>query len=227
MFTADKDFAQETVNFEMAIATANRLKPAFVIVTLEQFVARQPAASGEVLGWLGILQDEAREYPAAETNHRAAIDRQPGFDWLHNNLGYNLLLQGKSQEAAAEFRQALTINASSALARNNLGLALAADSKDALLQWQSVSDPATVHNNLAAILIEQGRYSEARKELNLALGYKPDHMAALANLALCSDLDGKPAQVVLPAKAHAAKGDGSLHKVGRAFARVFTTTETR
>ena len=24
MFTADKDFAQETVNFEMAIATANR-----------------------------------------------------------------------------------------------------------------------------------------------------------------------------------------------------------
>ena len=32
-FTADKDFAQETVNFQMAIATANRLKPAFVIVT--------------------------------------------------------------------------------------------------------------------------------------------------------------------------------------------------
>src|SRR5262245_61957497 len=33
MFTSDKDFAQETVNFEMAIATANRLKPAFVLVT--------------------------------------------------------------------------------------------------------------------------------------------------------------------------------------------------
>ena len=33
MFTSDRDFAQETVNFEMAIATANRLKPAFVIVT--------------------------------------------------------------------------------------------------------------------------------------------------------------------------------------------------
>jgi 3',5'-cyclic AMP phosphodiesterase CpdA len=33
MFAADKDFAQETANFEMAIATANRLKPAFVIVT--------------------------------------------------------------------------------------------------------------------------------------------------------------------------------------------------
>jgi len=33
MYTKDVDFAQETVNFEMAIATANRLKPAFVVVT--------------------------------------------------------------------------------------------------------------------------------------------------------------------------------------------------
>ena len=33
MFTADKDFAQETANFEFAIASANRLKPAFVVVT--------------------------------------------------------------------------------------------------------------------------------------------------------------------------------------------------
>jgi 3',5'-cyclic AMP phosphodiesterase CpdA len=33
MFTADKDFAQETANFEFAIASLNRLRPAFVIVT--------------------------------------------------------------------------------------------------------------------------------------------------------------------------------------------------
>lgn len=33
MFTANKDFAQETANFEFAIASANRLKPAFVVVT--------------------------------------------------------------------------------------------------------------------------------------------------------------------------------------------------
>jgi 3',5'-cyclic AMP phosphodiesterase CpdA len=32
-FSANKDFAQETANFEFAIATANRLKPAFVVVT--------------------------------------------------------------------------------------------------------------------------------------------------------------------------------------------------
>jgi 3',5'-cyclic AMP phosphodiesterase CpdA len=33
MFTDNADFAQETANFEFAIATANRLRPAFVIVT--------------------------------------------------------------------------------------------------------------------------------------------------------------------------------------------------
>ncbi|MGI8744844.1 MAG: metallophosphoesterase [Bryobacteraceae bacterium] len=33
MYTGDKGFAQETANFEFAIATANRLKPAFVVIT--------------------------------------------------------------------------------------------------------------------------------------------------------------------------------------------------
>src|SRR3989454_4065184 len=33
MYTANQDFAQETANFEFAIAAANRLRPAFVVVT--------------------------------------------------------------------------------------------------------------------------------------------------------------------------------------------------
>ena len=33
MYTENKGFAQETANFEFAIATANRLKPAFVVLT--------------------------------------------------------------------------------------------------------------------------------------------------------------------------------------------------
>jgi hypothetical protein len=33
MWTSDADFQQESANFEFAIATANRLKPAFVVVT--------------------------------------------------------------------------------------------------------------------------------------------------------------------------------------------------
>lgn len=33
MITADKGFEQETANFEFAVATANRLKPAFIVIT--------------------------------------------------------------------------------------------------------------------------------------------------------------------------------------------------
>src|SRR5438093_11158404 len=33
MYTANADFAQETANFEFAIAAANRVHPAFVVVT--------------------------------------------------------------------------------------------------------------------------------------------------------------------------------------------------
>ena len=33
MFTGNKDFAQETANFEFAVASVNRLRPAFVIIT--------------------------------------------------------------------------------------------------------------------------------------------------------------------------------------------------
>lgn len=33
MFTDNKDFAQETANFEFAVATVNRLHPAFVVIT--------------------------------------------------------------------------------------------------------------------------------------------------------------------------------------------------
>src|SRR5438034_6325323 len=32
MYSANKDYAQETVNFEFAIATANRLRPKFVVI---------------------------------------------------------------------------------------------------------------------------------------------------------------------------------------------------
>jgi hypothetical protein len=63
--------------------------------------------------------------------------------------------------------------------------------------WQTAADPASAHNNLATVWMEKGNYVEARKELELALGYNRAHPAALRNLALLTRLDGKtPAPVV-------------------------------
>lgn len=188
---------------DLAVQLAKTLRimrlPVEAKASLEHFVERNPDASADVLSWLAIAQDEAGEYASAERNHRAAIGKQPRSDSLYNNLGYNLLLQSKHQEAAVEFRRALDIAPLSAVARNNLGLATASDPKDAMQHWQSVSDPATAHNNMAAVLIEKGNYAEARKELELALRYRNDHQAALKNLNLVSELDGGASETRLTA----------------------------
>ena len=159
---------------------------------LESFETAHPQRSSAVLSWLAMLDDDEGKAKSAEGLYRRAIALEPESDLLHNNLGYNLLLQGRSGEAAAEFRTALTLNPQSVIARNNLGTALTADPKEAVLHWQSVSDPATAHNNLAAVLMEQGDFEGARKELAIALGYRKDHPAVLRNLRLLSDREGVP-----------------------------------
>jgi 3',5'-cyclic AMP phosphodiesterase CpdA len=59
MYTDNKSFEQETANFEFAIATANRLKPAFIVVTGD--LINQPANAAQ-----------AAEY------HRIAAKLNPG-----------------------------------------------------------------------------------------------------------------------------------------------------
>jgi Flp pilus assembly protein TadD len=175
------------------------------IAVLVSFCNQHSTASPELLSLLGILRDDAGDFPGAERAYRDAIQVSPKLAYLHNNLGYNLLLQAKPKAAVQEFEQALAIEPRSQFANNNLGLALLAggtdngEAKEALMHWQSVSGPATAHNNLATVLIQQKRYAEARKELGIALGYERKLPAALENLALVSELDGKPA-VQAPAR---------------------------
>src|SRR5205823_2944323 len=127
--------------------------------------------------------------------HRKALELNRTADSLHNNLGYNLLMQMKNDEAAAEFREALRLNPHSQVAHNNLGLALANQNAtgEAVANWQTAADAAIAHNNLAAVWIEKGNYPGARKELEISLGYNKSLSAALRNLELVSRLDGNPA----------------------------------
>lgn len=165
------------------------------IASLSAFLQAHPQTSPAYVSWLGILYDETGQWTSGEPDHRKALDLSPQQDSLHNNLGYNLLMQKNLAGAEAEFREALRLNPASQVARNNLGLALAEQNanQQAVANWQSASDAASAHNNLAAVLIEKGNYPEARKELNIALGYNRAHPAALKNLELVSRLDGSAA----------------------------------
>jgi tetratricopeptide (TPR) repeat protein len=165
------------------------------IAGLEAFLKEHSESGAEYFSWLGILRDESGLWPLGEPAHRKALELTPGADYLHNNLGYNLLMQDKNDEAALEFQEALKLNPGSQMARNNLGIALAHSNAtaQAVANWQSTSDPATAHNNLAAVWMEKGNYPEARRELDLALGYNRAHPAAIRNLELVARLDGSPA----------------------------------
>lgn len=191
------------------------------IGVLVTFCNRNASPPPELLSLLGILRDDAGQYGEAEKTYRVALAAGQELAYLHNNLGYNLLLQGRAKEAADEFRAALILEPHSRLANDNLGLALLAEwktdeqPKEALLRWESVSGPATAHNNLATVLIEQRRYPEARKELEIALSYQRDHPAALANLHLLTELDGKPAVVSQSAARNARAG--FWKRVGKVF----------
>jgi len=199
------------------------------IASLDTFLKTHPQTAPEFDSWAGILRDETGDRAAAEASHRKAIELAPTQDTLHNNLGYNLLQQKKFEAAAAEFREALRLNPASLVARNNLGLALAnLDAAQAIASWQSASDPATAHNNLAAVWIEKGNYAEARKELHIALGYNRSHAAALKNLELVSRLDGNPAGLLGSPPANASENRWQRWKTGikRLFVGPLENTET-
>jgi Flp pilus assembly protein TadD len=183
------------VELELVSALRDLNQRPEAIASLNAFLQANPQTAPKYQSWLGILLDEIGQWTAGEPAHRKALEMGPAQDSLHNNLGYNLLMQKKMAEAAVELREALRLNPASEVARNNLGMALAGENSNqqAVASWQSVSDPATAHNNLAAVLIQKGNYPEARKELEIALGYNRTHPAALRNLELVSRLDGSAA----------------------------------
>ncbi len=226
--------AEAAPQLRLARALHHKGHSAEAAAGLESYLSAYPEAPAEVHSWAGIIRDSLGHHKVAEQHHRDALERSASAAYLRNNLGQNLALQERGVEAASEYRAALDLEPSNLLARNNLAIALAADPAEAANVFQAgTSDPATAHNNLAAILIEKGRYPEARKELNLALAYKPDHRAALSNLMVVSDLDGKPATMLLAKRKEAAAPAGGgrtpsgWSRVSRAIARVFTTSETR
>jgi tetratricopeptide (TPR) repeat protein len=171
--------------------------PEQAAAVLTGIVAQQARPTPETLAWAGILLDEAERYREGEAMHRRALVLEARRDYLHNNLGYNLLLQERYSEAAAAFRQALALNSTSMIARNNLGRTLIHLSPaEAIAQFQRAGDPAVAQNNVAAALYEKGDVAGARKALEAALEYRRDLPQIVENLRLVAADDGKP--IVMP-----------------------------
>ncbi len=165
------------------------------VPVLESFLKKTP--SPNVWELLGLLHDQLGDLKSGESAFRSALKDGGTSDRLHNNLGYNLLLQKKPDNAETEFRKALDINPNSPVAHNNLGLILArrGDLDLALDQFQSAADAATAHNNLAAVLLETGQYEKSRDELTKALAIRHNFAPALANFKLVQEKIQEKAEI--------------------------------
>lgn len=193
------------------------------IAVLVKFSDAHAGASAALLEELAMLEDETGAFGEGERFHRRAIAADLKDDTLRNNLGYNFLQQGKYEDAAHEFRAALQLNAASETARNNLGFAMARLGKgdEAILQWSSISGPAAAHNNLAAVWIEQGKLAEARQEIQTALEYDRHNSAALRNLRLVSELDGKAPSFTMKSDVAPQRNAQAWGKLTSALGRFF------
>ena len=106
-----------------------------------------------------------------------------------NNLGYDLLQKGKTNESANYFLSALAIQPSNGQAHFNLGnlYRLEGRTDDAIVQYQKAIQFAPgigqAHNNLGTALRLKGRLDEAVAQYQIALQIMPDNDAVHFNLA--------------------------------------------
>ncbi len=155
------------------------------------FLSRHPK-DVPAIGALGSLLDAAGDLAGAEAAYRSALGLEPSAAYLHNNLGFNLMLQNRMTEAVSEFRRALELDPHSMVTHNNLGIALAQSGRReaALKEFIAAgADRATAHNNLAAILLEQNLLEESRAELLQALSARSFFPEALENFKLVLERD--------------------------------------
>jgi len=106
----------------------------------------------------------------------------------HINLGKALLLQGRTEEAASQFREVLRINPDDAGAHCNLGNAMQRQGRmeEALAQYHEAlrinPEHAETYNNLGNAMQQQGRFEEAITNFREALRMNPASAETHTNL---------------------------------------------
>jgi 4-amino-4-deoxy-L-arabinose transferase-like glycosyltransferase len=128
---------------------------------------------------LGQVAFNAGDYPDAENRFRASLKDQVSVDGLVN-LGNALAAQKRAEEAAVQYREAIRLDSTAALAWFNFGnLRMQTGSPQyAYGYWKKAvaCDPRLpdARRNLGLLLMQAGRLMEAREQLNVYLTLESD-----------------------------------------------------
>jgi Flp pilus assembly protein TadD len=141
-----------------------------------------------------------REYAQAVRVCRQIISARPGNADAHNILGVTLSAVGQTEEAIAELKRAIKINAKATTYHANLGEVLRQagqlDEARQALEAAIALDPnnAQALNNLGIVNYEQKKFSDAAEFYRKALAIRPAMAEALNNLGnalrVTGDIDG-------------------------------------
>jgi tetratricopeptide (TPR) repeat protein len=107
---------------------------------------------------------------------------------IHNNLGFALVLQGKTKEAIPHYTEALRIDPYFAAAHYNLGVALSEQGniQEAIAHYLEAlrinPSHAGAHNKLGMILARQGKNQEAVVHFTQAIRIRPGYADLYSNL---------------------------------------------
>jgi len=118
---------------------------------------------------LAVTFVQAGAFGEAETQYRQALPGRPTAE-THNGLGYVLARQGRTDEAVAEFRKAIDVDAKFTPAYNNLAEALAKQGKleEAEHYYElslALKPSAAVYNALGVVLRKLGKTDEAANQV--------------------------------------------------------------
>lgn len=128
--------------------------------------------------------EAAARQAVRQQRENASKYRWPESPDAYDSLGYALFKQGKAEEAARQYRNALQVDPDYREARRNLGSALASAGHldEAISEWGKLlqSDPndAELHYYVAAAQLQAGRPAEARNHLEQVLRIDPTHRGA-------------------------------------------------
>jgi tetratricopeptide (TPR) repeat protein len=136
----------------------------------------------------GLSWGQSRLWYDSETLFRYVLALNQDIPEVHNDLGFVLVTQRRTDEGVAEYRKALAIKPDFTRAMNNLGLALLGQGRyaEAIEQYRKAlalePDYAFGHNNLGLALMYLGQTAEALAHFQKAVALVPDYVVAHNNL---------------------------------------------
>jgi tetratricopeptide (TPR) repeat protein len=140
------------------------------------------------------------------TLYQAALAKNPEFLMGHSNLGVELFLKGRFQEAVRHYEQAIRLKKDYPAAHNNLAIALVklGQYQEAIGHFQQAlqyqADYPMAEYNLGIALGKMGRLQEAINHYERAIRLKPDYTAVYFNLATSYANADKSSQAVAAAQ---------------------------